>query len=251
MQENDKLSECAETRLPVVLLGRRAGLVDWLRAHLPHGAGAVASLALFLLAAVLLGRALANVSFGGLGVAISETSGWQILEALALTALSYLALTGYDVVALRHIGARAPYRISALASFASYAISFNLGFPVVTSAAVRFWVYARAELTALQVANVTLFAGVTFWLGMTLMLGVGMTAGAAAVSRLDGLPAFLHFMLGVAIVAAVVVWAVSSPSAPSSAGFSGSGVGSSATVSAMPQSSRIFSTRPYAASSSW
>ncbi len=208
MQEEEKLSDYAEARLPVAVLRRRAGLVEWLRAHAPHGVGAVASLALFLLAAVLLGHALSNVSFTGLGAAISETSGWQILEALALTALSYVALTGYDVIALRHIRAWAPYRISALASFASYAISFNLGFPVITSAAVRFWVYSRAELTALQVANVTVFAGVTFWLGMTLMLGVGLTAGAVELARLDGLPAFLHFMLGVAIVAGVVFYCV-------------------------------------------
>ncbi|PPD46653.1 MAG: hypothetical protein CTY15_01190 [Methylocystis sp.] len=208
MREDDAPSDYAETRLPAVVLERAPNVFETLKARLPRGAGALASVGLFLLAAVLLGHTLANVSFANLGASLAETSGWQIMKALALTALSYLALTGYDVVALRHIGAYAPYRVASLASFASYAISFNLGFPVVTSAAVRYWVYARAELTALQVANVTVFAGVTFWLGMTLMMGVGMIMGAVALSHVDHVPAFLHFLLGVAVVAGVAFYCV-------------------------------------------
>lgn len=179
---------------------------------MPHGAlgviGAVASVALFGLALYIIGRTLSEISYADLVGAIRETSAQQVFGALALTTLSYVVLTGYDVVALRHIGAYAPYRVSALASFASCAISFNLGFPIITSAAVRFWVYSRAQLTALQVATVTVFAGVTFWLGMTMMVGVGLVAGAEALAQLDRLPVFLHFLLGVAICAGVAGYCV-------------------------------------------
>jgi uncharacterized membrane protein YbhN (UPF0104 family) len=206
MREENNLSDYAPKRLPVALAPGRPSFFEAIRTRLPHGLGAVASLGLFLLAALLLGHTLANVSFASLGGAIAETSGGQVLQAVALTVLSYIALTGYDVVALRHIGVQVCYRIAALASFASYAISFNLGFPVVTSAAVRYWVYARAQISALQVANVTVFAGVTFWLGMTLMIGVGLVFGATTLARLDHLPAFLHFVLGVVVVAAVAFY---------------------------------------------
>lgn len=203
MQDDDKRDGEALARLPAVVPTGPESFIDMIRRRAPPWLGPLASLVLFVAAALLLFRVLANISLAGLGDALAATSGWQILKAVALTGLSYIALTGYDVVALRQIGATPPYKVAGLASFASYAISFNLGFPIVTSAAVRFWVYSRAQLTALQVANITIFAGVTFWLGMTLMLGVGLIAGAGAIAVVDGLPAFIHFILGGLIAAAV------------------------------------------------
>jgi hypothetical protein len=195
-------------RLPVLVASLRETLFERLWRRTPAWVGALASLVVFVAAALLLFRAFSNISFSGLGDALAETSGAQALKALALTGLSYLALTGYDAVALRQIGARPPYRVSALASFASYAISFNVGFALVASAAVRYWIYAREGLTALQVANVTVIAGITFWLGMTMMLGVSLIGGAPALAEIDGLPAFAHFGLGAAVIAGVAYYCV-------------------------------------------
>lgn len=200
------------TGLPAVTRQQGATFFDELKERLPHGAlgvlGAVASIALFGVALYIIGHTLSEISYADLVAAIGETSARQVFGALALTALSYLFLTGYDVVALRHIRVYAPYRVSALASFASCAISFNLGFPIVTSAAVRFWIYGRAALTAVQVATVTVFAGVTFWLGMALIFGVGLATGARALSELDHLPELLHFLAGVLICASVAGYCV-------------------------------------------
>lgn len=204
MQGAQKFASSTRARFPAALA--RPGFWRMIQRRLPQGAGALASLALFVLALTLLGRILSKINLADFGDAIVATSGGQIFQALALTALSYLALTGYDVVALRQIGARTTYRIAALASFASCAISFNLGFPIVTAAAARFWVYSRAQLTALQVANITLFAGVTFWLGMTLMIGVGLAFGAVPLAQIDRLPAFVNFLLGAAIIGAIVFY---------------------------------------------
>ena len=57
-----------------------------------------------LLAAVALGalhRLLHGIRFQDLRRAAAAVEGWRIAAALALTSLSYLALTIYDVVALR------------------------------------------------------------------------------------------------------------------------------------------------------
>ena len=75
-------------------------------------------------------RTLARVDPGKFKAAIAGTGGDQILLSFAFTALSYLALTGYDGLALRHLRIKVPYRLTALASFASYALSFTLGFPL-------------------------------------------------------------------------------------------------------------------------
>ncbi len=153
-------------------------------------------------------KALSSLSLGELYAAISDTSGREIVSALGFTALSYLALTGYDATALQQVAARSPYWITALASFASYAFSFNLGFPLITGAAVRLWVYSRAKITAVQVANITFIAGLTFWLGIIASLGFGLVLGAAPLAMITRLPAFLNFTLGAAALAAIAGYCV-------------------------------------------
>jgi glycosyltransferase 2 family protein len=165
--------------------------------------GALASFALFAIAAIVLGRALAQLRLAELAEAIRNTSGAALLDALSLTCLSYLALAGYDFSALRQIGARVPPKAVALASFASNAFSFTLGFPLITGAAVRFWVYKQAGLSARQVANVTFVASLTFWLGMAGVFGVGLCFAASSLTAIDRLPAALNFLLGAGIVGAI------------------------------------------------
>lgn len=201
---------------PVALTGRIEPLLPALattRRYLPSGAGkilgGVASLALFLLAGFVLARVVSTIKFADMRAAMAEMDGEQILGALFFTALSYVALTGYDALALRQLRRRVRYRIASLASFASYAFSFNLGFPLVTGAAVRYWVYSRVGLSALDVANVTVIAGVTFWLGMAAVVGAGLVTRAGEISAIDKLPAFLNWALGALILAGVacyVVW---------------------------------------------
>ena len=91
---------------------------------------------------------------------------------------------------------RCAYRTTALASFTSYAISFTLGFPLITGGTVRYWLYSRAGLRAGAVASLTIIAGVTFWLGMALVVAVGLIFRADAISRLDHLAPALNMALG-------------------------------------------------------
>jgi uncharacterized membrane protein YbhN (UPF0104 family) len=205
MQEDEDLAISPPSNLPVAI--PRKTFFEALRDRLPHGAlhilGALASVALFALAAYILANVLSTISFADIVEAVKGTSAGQIFAALFFTALSYVALTGYDVSALWQIKARAPYRVSALAAFASYAISFNLGFPIITGAAVRYWIYSRIQMTALQVANVTVITGVTFWLGMTAVIGFTLVKAAEPLAALDHLPLPLHVALGVLILAGV------------------------------------------------
>jgi uncharacterized membrane protein YbhN (UPF0104 family) len=176
------------------------GLLSMLRGLCANGWRGVfaglASLTLFGIAAFVLTQTFSHIDFGALRNALSEISGAHLLEAAFFTALSYIALTGYDAAALKQIRARAPYSVIALASFASYAVSFNLGFTVITGAAIRYWIYSRQKITALQVANITLVASMTFWLGLTATLGLGLLAGAGPLSAIDGLPAAVNAVLG-------------------------------------------------------
>jgi glycosyltransferase 2 family protein len=171
-----------------------------------HLLGTLASLAIIALSLYVLVRALADVSVADLRAAVAATSAEQLLAAGGLTALSYLALTGYDALALRQLRLRVPYPTTALGSFASYAISFMLGFPLVTGGAVRFWVYSQAGLTAGRVASLTLIAGITFWLGLGAVIGTGLIVEREALADLNQLKVGVNALIGTALLGAILAY---------------------------------------------
>ncbi len=95
-----------------------------------------------------------------------------------------------------------PYPLTALASFTSYAISFTLGFPLVTGGAVRFWMYGPAGLSAGKIASLTIVAGITFWLGMGLVLASGFLFDASAIGEINQFAVWANRAIGAALVGA-------------------------------------------------
>ena len=161
------------------------------------------SIGIFALAAYVLTRTFMAIDPNALRGAIAATSGEQIALAGTFTALSFLALTGYDALALRQLRLDVSYPTAALASFTSYAISFTLGFPVITAGTVRYWIYSGRGLSAGKVASLTVIAGLTFWLGMVLLLGIGFTVRAGGVAHIDHITPVLNRVIGVALIVAL------------------------------------------------
>lgn len=114
----------------------------------------------------------------------------RIWEALGLTLLGYLALTGYDTLAFHYMGKPLTYPRIALASFIGYAFSNSLGMPLLTGMPVRVRFYAGWGVTALDLTRVMLFSYATFWLGFFAL------SGTAFVIDPPPLPAALHAPLG-------------------------------------------------------
>jgi hypothetical protein len=171
--------------------------------------GFALSLTIIAVSAIIFIRTLVRIDPHQFQAAFAATGGDQIVMAFALSAVSYLALTGYDGLALRHLRVRVPYRLTALASFTSYAVSFTLGFPLVTGGAVRYWIYGPAGLSAGKVANLTIVAGMTFWLGMGFILGVGFLFDPAEIGDINHFNAFFNQAIGVGVfvaLAAYLVW---------------------------------------------
>jgi uncharacterized membrane protein YbhN (UPF0104 family) len=170
--------------------------------------GVATSLAIIAVSIFIFGHTLLTIDLAQFESAFRATGANQILAAIGLAATSYLALTGYDALALRHLGARVPYPLTALASFTSYAISFTLGFPLVTGGAVRFWIYGPAGLSAGKIASLTVVAGITFWLGMGLVLAGGFLFDASAIGEINQLADWLNRGIGVALIAALLAYLV-------------------------------------------
>ncbi len=153
-------------------------------------------------------RMLVRIDPNKVKAAIASTSGDQFMLSLAFTALSYLALTGYDGLALRHLGIKIPYRLAALASFTSYAFSFTLGFPLMTGAAARYWIYAPAGLSAGKIASLTIVAGITFWLGMGLVVGSGFLAASDPIADIDHFHPLANRLIGLGVIGALIAYLV-------------------------------------------
>ena len=153
-------------------------------------------------------RTLVHIDPNKFRAAIAATGGDQIMLSFAFTALSYLALTGYDGLALRHLGIKVPYRLTALASFTSYAFSFTLGFPLVTGAAVRYWIYGPAGLSAGKIASLTVVAGITFWLGMGLVVGAGFLSASDPIADIDHFHPLANRLIGLGVIGALIVYLV-------------------------------------------
>ena len=168
--------------------------------------GTVLSAALFLGSFVVLWRILGKIDLDELSTAFRSASQRQITIAIILTAVSYALLTGYDYVALKQLGERIAYRITAFASFTSYAISFTLGFPLVTGGTVRYWVYSPHGIKAAKIASLTVIAGITFWLGMSVVLSWSLVRHAAEVSVLAKTGLSLTQLAGVAGFAALAAY---------------------------------------------
>jgi hypothetical protein len=166
------------------------------------------SLAIAAFSVYVLGRAVSAVSPSALRQAIAATSADQIAAAALLTVVSFLALTGYDGLALRQLNARVRYKTTALASFTSYAISFTLGFPLITAGTVRYWIYSQAGLPASKVASLTVIAGVTFWFGTVFVLGAGLAFHASAISKINHFYPLINILIGLVVLGAILAYLV-------------------------------------------
>ncbi|NIJ21524.1 phosphatidylglycerol lysyltransferase [Sphingomonas naasensis] len=127
-----------------------------------------------------------EIHYADVRAAARALSAWQIALALVFTAASYLALTFYDVLALRVIGRPLPWRTAALASFTSYTLSHNLGLSLLTGGSARYRIYTAAGLDGIEVARVVALASATFWAGVVAVAGVALLGhdGPVAIAGL-------------------------------------------------------------------
>jgi phosphatidylglycerol lysyltransferase len=112
----------------------------------------------------------------------------RVLLALALTAASYTAASGYDTLSTRYIRQSVPYRRTALAAFIGTTFSNNLGFGVVTGGSVRLRLYTAWGLSALDISKLVFFNYVTLWLGFLGLGGLVFTLEPMAVPHALHLP---------------------------------------------------------------
>jgi glycosyltransferase 2 family protein len=166
--------------------------------------GTAASVALFVVSVFVLWHLSQDITWDQLRSAMAATTGRQFAVAFGFVAVSYLFLTGYDALALRQLRIKVPYSVTALASFTSYAVSFTLGFALLTAGTIRYWIYSRHGLNAAKIAALTVIAGFTFWLGMGVVLGLSLIIEAGQLAGLAFTSIRINQGVGLAALASVL-----------------------------------------------
>lgn len=136
-----------------------------------HLALRIAPAVFFVAAVALLAREVRLIDADHVWAHLAAISPWQWLAALLATACGYGVLTLYDVLGLRLIGARLPYRAAAEGAFLSSTISHNVGLGWISGGTMRQRVYGPLGLSLPDVARLTLVNSLTFFIGGFVLLG--------------------------------------------------------------------------------
>ncbi len=182
-----------------------------LKERLLSGIGPILGILLFGAAIAILRHELHEYHYRDVVAHLHALPPNRILLALALTVLSYLALTGYDTLAVRFLPNPLPYRKIALASFIGYVFSHNVGLSFLGGSAVRYRLLSGWSLTPGEIARVIAFNVLTFWLGYCALTGAVTSLEPFPLPPDLGLPVGSTRAFGFALllaVAAYLAWSV-------------------------------------------
>jgi phosphatidylglycerol lysyltransferase len=178
------------------------------RAHAVRWVGPLVVLALMAGSLWLLHRQLAHTDWREVKAAIFSVSRHRLLIALALTAVSYATLPGYDFTALAYVKKKLPWRRVEMAGFISYGISQTLGFPVVTGSGIRYRLWSSWGLSTAEIAEAIAFANATHTVCAAAVIGTALLLEPRDAVELLKLPAGPLRPVGALALIAVVVYLV-------------------------------------------
>jgi phosphatidylglycerol lysyltransferase len=121
--------------------------------------GYLISLSLFIVALVVLYYELKQYHFYEIVAEFKGVKPLFLAIAGLLTLLDYLALTVYDLLALRYIKYRLEYTKIVLASFIGYVFSHNM--TIVGGSTARYRIYSALGISTGKVAKLVVFCGLT------------------------------------------------------------------------------------------
>ena len=138
---------------------------------------------LWLLYHELRGISLADV---GDGLAAIPLRGWLLAACSSIVA--YVALAGYDHIALTHLGRKVPFGFITVCSFTTYALSHNIGGSVLSGAVIRYRAYGSKGLSGQEVGVLVALCSFTFVLGAALLSALLLVLEPHVLDRFLDLP---------------------------------------------------------------
>ncbi len=174
--------------------------------RLAHMVPIVFSLGLFALSLWAISSELHQHQPGDILRSIGAIPAWALAEAIALTALNYAFLTGYDTLAVRFVRQPLPYAKTALVAVISYGISNSVGLALLSGSAIRYRFYTAWGLSPGKIAQMIAFCNLSFWLGLFAVGGLVFTVEPLSVPGLLHLPFQTAHPLGILFLVITVAY---------------------------------------------
>ncbi len=164
----------------------------------------VVATATIVLSVWLLLRELHGLSLEKVGDSLAAIPKLHWAFAGVSTLVAYIALAGYDRIALLHLGKRIDWLFISICSFTTYALSHNIGASVVSGGVVRYRAYSTKGLSPAEIGLLIAFCSFTFILGTVTLIGIVLVLDPDIVLRFgDLLPISASRATGVVLLAAV------------------------------------------------
>lgn len=146
--------------------------------------GIVLSLLVFGLALVACYHLARDIHPSALHEALLRIPVWALGGALLLTGLSFAALIGYEWSACRYAGTQLPPRILAGGGFCAFAVGNAVGLSMFSGGAVRYRLYSRYGLTAIDIGRISLFTSLSLAISLPLLAALAalMDVSSAALA---------------------------------------------------------------------
>ena len=138
------------------------------------------TLALFAMALIACRHLLSELDIHALHDAMLSVPIHSLAGALLAAVIGFVILLGYEWSACRYAAVKLPRRTLLLGGFSAFAIGNAIGLSMLSGGSVRYRLYAREGLGAVEVARMTVFA--------SLSLGCALPP-LAALATLSNLPA--------------------------------------------------------------
>ncbi|HEY9606508.1 MAG TPA: UPF0104 family protein [Allocoleopsis sp.] len=143
-------------------------------------------------------------------ISLTALSLSRLYWAIGLTALGYLVMTGYDLLAFRYIHQSLTYPKIAFTNFISSAVGNTIGLALLTGSAIRYRFYSVWGVSAIAIAQIVAFATLTFWLGLFAVSGIIFLVNPLTIPLQLNLPFFSVRPLGVIFLFVVAAYLVGS-----------------------------------------
>ncbi|MEI3853343.1 MULTISPECIES: bifunctional lysylphosphatidylglycerol flippase/synthetase MprF [Ensifer] len=132
--------------------------------------------------------------------ALADTPWASLAAAVFFTALSFLALTFYDVGALDYVRRKLPYADVALTAACAYAVGNTAGFGALSGGAIRYRSYSRLGIEPENIGRIIAFVTLAFGLGLLTVTCLSLLAVGEYVAPMTGLDPLLLRLIAVVIL---------------------------------------------------
>jgi phosphatidylglycerol lysyltransferase len=158
------------------------------------------TLVLFGVALLVCWRLVSNIDLPSLHGALLAIPLPSIAGAIAATVAGFIILLGYEWSASRFAGVKLPGKTLALGGFTAFAIGNAVGLSMLSGGSVRYRLYARQGLSALEVAQMTFFASLSLGTALPPLAAVAALSNPSAASTALGISSSLVIGLSIAIL---------------------------------------------------